>query len=92
MTSTFFLIGHPNAKRVSRNGLLNIYVIGTFTLLRADRLFVAILYTSDSDKIMRYTDEVCDHAGTWPWIGVGSCPEFLLVFAGGNDGTLQVDC
>ena len=25
-----------------------------------DRLFVAILYTSDSDKIMKYTDEVRD--------------------------------
>jgi hypothetical protein len=29
-----------------------------YVLVPLDRIFVATLYTSDTDKIMRYTDEV----------------------------------
>ena len=35
-----------------------LYLSSRMIACPTDRLFVAILYTSDSDKIMRYTDEV----------------------------------
>ena len=45
-----FFIADPPLKRLTRRWC------GRFD--KKDRLFVAILYTSESDKVMRYTDEV----------------------------------
>ena len=46
------------------------------TVRNVDRMFVAVLYTSDSDKIMRYTDEGETYELCKWTVDLGTLPSF----------------
>lgn len=65
---------HSKSRSLTRNGIC------IANARHKDRLFVAILYTSDSDRIMRYTDEVRGNEGFKQRGLIGSVGASYLIF------------
>lgn len=58
--------------------LFNLFHLWTGSVGKTDRIFVAVLYTSDADKVMRYTDEgAMQELCKWS-VDLGMLPSFQM--------------